>query len=416
MPLNLNAISWNVESISESKLTKSTGSIPRCLTELVYAHNIDLIMIMEVSPLSASVLHQIINDELNTKQNVVNAAMPPGSTEEIWSSIASDPTGKHFSLPSIITPSIDLKRVDAQAYFKATLGKCYNKIPGPPETWHLKPAGSYTPGDEVFAIEALLNSGFLRSDKEAYLVYFRSDKQADGTPSFFNTRANIGLHSASSGLVSHDAAGNVLGYQNPMSPYNGRNPCRIQLYNATYAIPLILFHAPFGDSLGPRISANNELLQCAAYSAPGILQNLAACPISVICGDFNIDNKNDYAGYGPGNLPIPVTATSSQRNYGYFVANGYTVYIQESSSLVSIAGANPAWTNPLQFRSSAYDNICVKSSTPVTASSHGIIDLIAWLHAGNLPGHAFANLYDAFKFCREKLSDHLPAMIKMTLP
>jgi hypothetical protein len=433
----LKALSWNIESLSEKQLTIPLGasgaSFTNFIASLVQNQGVDLLLVMEVSPNSAWALARGILESLNELQTTTNATrkvLQPPKAPQVWVAVVSDFTGKNFDLPASITPSRDFSRkVESDEYWK-TLQKSYTASTiGNTKTpiWLLKDASdpSRTPEGDRFCIQSLLQTGLLRPDIEAYLAYFRCDgDDPDAPPAspYWNSDAGLGLNATLSGLVSQSSQNTELGYQNPLSSFNGRMPFRVQLFGNSIKqpnyIPLVLFHAPYSVPMPARVLANNQLVLTDAYGGSDGTKrvDLKDAPVSFICGDFNVDCKGNYP---DAKLPLGPSNDNSYLTYGYFVGNGYTLTVQEKSSLVSLAtGTEKNWPNSTDYRSSAYDNIVGKTSTPATFANHGIVDVINLLAADNsalgTTAKGVNRVCAAFQLYRKYISDHLPAVIQIS--
>jgi hypothetical protein len=231
-------------------------------------------------------------------------------------------------------------------------------------------------------------------------------------------------------LVSVDSQGNEIGYQDSGSEFNGRQPFVYQLYEADpndlsklqTAFPLAQIHAPFGANEGLRVKAINGLLRLVTLNPNAqSYSDLRLQPMSIVAGDFNV-KYNWNEDYSNLSLPIPNNSTNSTRAYAPFVLYGFTIQISESSTLTTVNSADPSWTDSEDYRSSAYDNIITRGVQNVTA--HKIVDLVDDLYQySNVNGYLgklakvpqMNTMFYAFKYYREQISDHLPALLTVTV-
>lgn len=421
---SLNIMSWNIESVSESSMLFRVGtqaySLAAIAAEMIMELDIDLLLVMEVSPNSASVIAPAFAAAFNALQEAL-----PGNNKT-WVYWASDPTSKDLELPD----RIDVKRqfpksCDKNSYWK-TLSIAYQQESDMNGTdlWVLNPARDKS--QDWQSRDSLLLCGILRNDKEVYLSFFRCDQSANFTGKYWNSTRGVGAQPGFGGLRSANAAGLQLGYQDPGCVYNGRSPFLIQLFTGSPLIPnyfpVLLFHAPFGGSVQPRVTANNNLASIGIHSGSGsgTLVNLMDAPLAIVCGDLNVDyDLSDYSGI---TLPIPASANASRRTYGYFVATQFRLGIAELSTLKAMNSVDPSWTDPTQYRSAAYDNIVVRTSATGNITGSHVVDMIASLSnpvtSQPLIGSTFMStnsVYKAFEFYRTNVSDHLPAVANITL-
>ena len=426
----LNIMSWNIESVSEKSLVIKYGllkaDLSKIIAQLVKANAINLLMIMEVSPNSATEIGRAVSEELNAME---------GTSSYQWVRWASDPTGKDVPLPDEIPVSRFPKSCDKKDYYtkfstgaETPMYAAYDEVTAlqtGQKIWRLKPGRDKRKDWEVK--HALLLCGLSRHDIETYLCFFRYDTHPQTNQYlYWNSSAGVGWSISGTGLRSCNANGAELGYQDPNTLFNGRTPMLNQMFTGSIAAPsyfsVIEYHAPFGASIGPRVIASNNLSNLAGLSgvSPGVPTNMQNAPLAIICGDFNVDYDLDpYHGI---RFPIPGNANNSTRTYGYFVANGFQLAIREKSSLKTVRGANPSWIDPVDYRASAYDNIVIRPNAAAAITASGVLDMINLLsqpaNANALLGWKFIGpnpVYESFVFYRQKISDHLPAIARISI-
>lgn len=409
----LKVMSWNIQSISDRKLTFKAERemwLPDVIANIAYLTEVDLLMIMEVSRNSAGTIGNMVLESLNARQEQVNKGK---TLVQEWFALDSEATGKSVLFPK----SVDLTKIkqqDGRARFGRSLQGCYYQQSTNKPIWKIRPEANWTRIEE--ATTALSQLGLLRADQEVYLIFFRCDKVNLADFRLWNSVAGVGVDYYFSGLRSKGPEREQLGYQDPNSSFNGRMPFLVQLYvkqlNGTRVhIPLVVFHAPYGDRIPPRVAADTSLTRLGARVGSTI--QMVEAGQSIICADFNVDYdiEKDYAG-----VTLPVEGNSSKQTYGYFVASGYQLGIRELSTLRRT-------TTPLidstAYRSSAYDNIIAKGVRTLTANIFDFIEELSDPAMSNyLIGWKFANMFGAYKLYHQAISDHLPAyaVIELTTP
>jgi hypothetical protein len=407
-------LSWNVETFGETKL----AAIAQYVAKVIQAANADLVLFIESTRYAQS---DIVRD--------IPAALEL-VTGQSWWAFGSEPTGKAWPMPPAIPYSTWPKAAELACY-KADLGLCYDDHPAA-RTMTLK--ATYTSQDESTCRVAIDRAGYIKRDLETYTTMFRYDPAVynDGHGPLLALGSYVGIPLLRSGqLVSYDVAAQDIGYQTPGSGFTGRVPYLLNLYfsststlgNIAATFPLACFHAPFGNSLNPRVAANVGMMRLASYTLTNALAPLGAQPQSAVAADFNVDFDWTES-YGGLTNPIPDSRSVSTRNYGAFALAGFALGIHEKTTLTTVNAASPTWTSPLQFRSNAYDNILVRGvgpNNPISGGVAGAIDLVAdtYNHASNylstLPIPSPLSMYDAFRIVREKISDHLPIACQLTV-
>lgn len=414
MPFRI--LSWNVETFGETKLK----GIDNFVARVIARSRADLVFVLESTMHAQSGLATSISSELEA------------ITGPSWFAFGSDPTGKSLPLP----PNINgLPKVcDLKAY-RPELLYCYNE-PHPGQ-FVLKPASQINPGQEGFTREALERAGVLRRDLETYTGFFRYDPALYQAHNAYVALGSwVALSRVQPGdLVSANAQGVDIGYSDPTSGFNGRRPYRANLYFGAPAnpatveksFPVIAFHAPFSDDMKVRMRANVGMLELATLVPGGPPIALRQQGAAVVCGDLNVNYKwdEDFTGL---TLPVPTTKSLNAQNYGSFFAAGFALTIRELSSLKSVKPNLEPVTDPMEFRASAYDNVMVRCPTgnPISAATGGVIDLISDVFtASQAPGNYLTGtpgmptaprLFDAFRYVRTTVSDHLPAFCELQVP
>jgi hypothetical protein len=408
-------LSWNIETFGEKKL----AGIENFVARVIAHYNADAAFILEGTMYGEGEVAGGIARELEA------------ITGQDWWPFGSSATGKSLFLPQ----TVNLPNYCDLGQYLPVMLLCYTELTA--RRFQLKPTGQINPTDIPKTREVLEANGVLRRDLETYMGVFRFD------PAMYpQYRVNVALGSwvavspvRPGALVSADAAGNEIGYGDPNSAFNGRRPFLANFYfakptspnEAEQVFPVVCFHAPFSPDLKVRMRANVGLLNLAT-AGPG----LAPIPLwqqqaAVVCGDFNVDFDwtEDFTGLP---LPVPATESLNAQNYGSFFAAGLRMTIQELTSLKKPGTALEPVTNPMAFRANAYDNVIVKATAggPVSAAAGTVIDLISdvyWANQGfgnylkGTPGMPKTpTWFDAFKYVRTKVSDHLPVLCTLTVP
>lgn len=435
---NFTMLSWNVETFGATKV----GTAVNFIAAVIKANDAKMVMFLETTKLDPAVV-------AHTMMSIF--------TTENWGSIVSDFTGKESELPKKIAYSDFSEEVDLDSY-RAVLSYCYDDSPTN-AVFELKDVNKQTNQAEVAA--ALEKGGIVRADFETYTVLIQFDpstyatavetlpyygpprQEEDGVIYYETTQAlqqkalvpntYIGFFPELSSLVSVDSKGNEIGYQNPASTFNGRQPFMIQMYRAltsditqisTY-LPVVLFHAPFGSSQTPRTAAINGLLRLSTrvkYPDKTRFNDLSDSPGAIVAGDFNVNYVSTM------DCDKKPKANASAKTYCPFVEEDFTIRITQKSSLKTIAVADKAdaqtnWTTSASYMANAYDNIMVKGGIDSTVQESGILDLLQDIFnspAGNyltgvVPSTAQGSMYNGFVYYRTQISDHLPAKVRFQI-
>ncbi|MGA9876259.1 MAG: hypothetical protein WBQ21_10660 [Solirubrobacteraceae bacterium] len=411
-------LSWNIETFGEKKLAQ----IAQYVAKVVSYSKADMVLFIESTKYGQTEIARDIPEALRVL------------TGDSWFAFGSDPTGKISPLPLVI-PYASFPKIMDSKDFKQMLRMCYDDKP---TLKMLTIKASYTEREASDCRNSLSAVGYTRRDVETYTCMFRYDptiyKDSQGPLIALGSYVGIPSGRPPYGqpgiLVSFDPAGMDIGYQTPGSTFAGRSPYIANLYFSSTSklgdvaapFPLACFHAPFGDAITPRISADAGLMRLATPNPGGASIQLDAQPQGAAAADFNIDFKwtDSYVGL---TNPIPNYESPSTRVYGAFAAAGFGASILELTTLTTVQSANKTWTNPLLFRSSAYDNVLVSgvgAGKPITASVGKAIDLVqdTFIHASylsNLALPTWPNMYSAFAYVREEISDHLPVVCQLTV-
>ncbi len=410
-------LSWNIETFGDTK----RGAIENFVARVIQQYNADLVFILEGTVYAQGDVASGIARQLK--------AMTKGQGQE-WVPFGSDPTGKSFDLPPLLEAANFPRVCELDAYRRFLL-PCYTEPT--PGSFTLKPPNQITSKDRAEAIEKLELAGVRRRDLETYIGLFRRDPAL-----WLSNHASVALGSwvalsqGTGELISVNPQGLDIGYGDPQSEFNGRRPYRANVYFAApwnpatieKSFPVVAFHAPFGTSEKPRIKANVGLLNLATFTPNGTPIRLCEQPAAVVCGDFNIryDWTADFSGL---TLPVDASLDSNKQTYGSFYAAGFQMTIQELTSLKALNQDLWNVTNPIEFRSSAYDNVMVRTAgPPITHANARVIDLISDVYGATKgQGNYLTNCvptspswYNAFEFVRNNVSDHLPVLCELTVP
>jgi len=410
-------LSWNIETFGETKV----AGIENFVARVIRHSGADLVFILESTMRAQGDVAHRIWDQLQA------------ITGQAWVPFGSDPTGKSLYLPPKLGGKAFPTVCDLGAY-RPVLLLCYTETA--PKFFELKPEDQINPDDVPTVRAALEVAGVLRRDVETYTGFFRFDPAVyKQYQAYVALGSYVALSKAQPGsLVSTDWEGNEIGYADPQSQFNGRRPFLANLYFGEPAnpsrveryVPTVAFHAPFSSNLWVRAAANVGLLKLGTSTATGQRIPLRAQPTAIVCGDFNVDFdwNEDFSGL---TLPVPQDKGLNATNYGSFYAAGFRMTIRELTSLKAVNANLEPVTNPVAFRANGYDNVMVKSDgNAITNAIGGAIDLVSdayYAYQGNgnylswtsgLP--VCQRPYDAFKYVREEVSDHLPALCELTVP
>jgi hypothetical protein len=405
-------LSWNVETFGETKGSKAINFIGR----VIHQYGANMVLFLETTKIGGGfVMHEMLNAFNFIPQ---------------WKPFGSEIAGKTFDMPPEVAYSKMYKswRTNNWPY----LANCYDDDPAnlrivlkPQQQWQ-------NISDTLMALEY---SGAERPDYETYNGLIKYDPPVSTNERYLVPGCYIGLQPIFSHLESVDGQGQEIGYRNPQSIFNGRAPFMLQIVYANpssinqnlHYFPLISFHAPFGEgaqAMEMRIQAINGLLRLNTRKDDGSFDDLQRVPRGIISGDFNVDYT------GPANcdrlpMPIPNTASVSDRTYCPLSKNDFSVLMGEKSSLKRIRdsdvpNARANWLQSSDYLSNAYDNIMAKGELSNASEDPQIIDLIQDIYDSQLaPGGNYltgfipvqiTSMYDAYFYYFKNISDHLPAL------
>lgn len=431
-------ISWNVETFGE---TKADMAIP-FIAAIAMKNDADLLLFMETTEYGQWYVAHRLYEALGG--GAEHFRPKPDTATASWAILTSEQTGKYPDFPGEIIyskyiseaddPSIDeVDRLDYDIDIYATaLAPCYDHDAANEKfTFNLQNYNQITDEAKNDVLEALVIAGWVRFDKETYTGLFRYNvvTSSSGDHGIYNSMSGDmalpaigGANLESCGWASNGTGGLELaeiGYSDPDSEINGRTPIRYgfarrdRTSGALTPTSILQFHAPFGRSVTTRYLANRNLLNVAFSSSVDYAHNFDDNVPAIIAGDFNVDVKSP-SGYDKG--------------YKCFTDNGYELHINAATSLKR--KVKDSETDSEKFRANGYDNIMLKGFDDCSGGGE-VIDCIKeiyeyynaqsrsshYLSAANLPDRQLPfTMHDAFKYYREKISDHLPILLTIQFP
>lgn len=405
-------LSWNVETFGETKGAKAIDFIAK----VVRQYGANMVLFLETTKTGGA----------DVMRNLINTMYSPSQ----WMPLNSDIAGKSFNMPPVVAYSKMYRswRTNNWPY----LAYCYNDNPAKRQI-ELKPPQQWRDEDET--IRALEYSGAVRPDYETYHGIIKYDPRVYTPWRYLIPGCYIGVQPTISRLESVDGQGQEIGYRNPQSIFNGRAPFMLQMIYADpsninqdlHYFPVVSFHAPFGEgsqAMEMRIQAINGLLRLVTRMDDGTYDDMQKASLGLVSGDFNVNYT------GPANcdglpMPIPNTASDSDRAYCPLNKNGFSLLMGEKSSLKRIKvsdvpNARANWLQSSDYLSNAYDNIMAKGELSNASEDPQIIDLIQDIYdSANAPGGNYltgvipvqiTSMYDAYFYYFKNISDHLPAL------
>jgi hypothetical protein len=313
--------------------------------------------------------------------------------------------------------------------------------------------GSFDPEAEDRALQTLRDlltpEAFPNIDVETYTLLWRTgsvtlpSKVMGGMALACEDKA-VWLDPNRAGLCSKDENGNELGYQDPASKFNSRSPYVIPLYmdlngNKRLLVPVVLFHAIWGEVTKMKAPAKTALIQGRAESvyklqALGVQDRISGgaipvhkAPGSILVGDFNLDYNS---GKKPRDKYNSTAQGASLKAFADLIKNGYIAPVggtQTGLTPLKDGISRLQKTGGRDIHTYAYDNFLVKGadlqSSIVNCGVFDVLSLIEDLLSkdaklvleidkdyGQKPNLA-SNRARAFYIYRKYVSDHLPIIL-----